>query len=283
MDARCVSCTRVRCAVRMGGCVCTQAGLAGGRQDPEVRNHLHRTWGKLTLFHETFLTLHWWLRMCKEMRRTAKLITSYTVSHHTHGDLNCVLCRKSLTGVAWTGLVFSWTCRFVHREHLFRVLAECPIWITFNTLSSGRSRSQCLECLVCLLGCMILLSKHLSSIFHSCVPLGANLESLERCWGQHSHRCLFFFLIIPATFRTYFMSLPSLSFFFVCFFAALPSLSPDSIFQLPFFFCLHGEVGGWVGADGGWRLGFLLTRLCGFITRRKGGNTMIHFTVSVWT
>ena len=56
---------------------------------------------------------------------------------------------------------------------------------------------------------------------------------------------------------------------------------PILSFSYLFFFCLHGEVGGWVGADGGWRLGFLLTRLCGFITRRKGGNTMIHFTVSV--
>ena len=243
MDARCVSCTRVRCAVRMGGCVCTQAGLAGGRQDPEVRNHLHRTWGKLTLFHETFLTLHWWLRMCKEMRRTAKLITSYTVSHHTHGDLNCVLCRKSLTGVAWTGLVFSWTCRFVHREHLFRVLAECPIWITFNTLSSGRSRSQCLECLVCLLGCMILLSKHLSSIFHSCVPLGANLESLERCWGQHSHRCLFFFN--NSSYIPYIFHVTSI-FIFFCLFVSLLHFHlcpPILSFSYLFFFACTARWG----------------------------------------
>lgn len=44
-----------------------------------------------------------------------------------------------------------------------------------------------------------------------------------------------------------------------------------------FCFLLVGRV----GADGGWRLGVLLTRLCGFITRRKGGNTMTHFADGV--
>lgn len=81
----------------------------------------------------------------------------------------------------------------MHREHLFRVLAERPVCITFNTLSSGRSPSQCLECFVCSLGPTVLLSKPLSSTFHSCIPLGANLASLERYRGQHSHSCLFFF------------------------------------------------------------------------------------------
>ena len=168
------------------------------------------------------------------MRKIAKLITTYTVNRHTHEDLNCFLSvQEKLNRSGLNG-----TCRFVHREHLFRVLAERPVCITFNTLSSGRSLSQCLECLVCPLGRRtILLSKPLSS-FHSCIPLGANLASLERCRGQHSHSCLFL-NITPVTFRAYFMSFPPLSFF--CFFAALPSLSPNSIFQLPIFvFCLWG-------------------------------------------
>lgn len=164
----------------------------------------------------------------------------------------------------------------MHREHLFRVLAEHPVCITFNTLSSGRSPSQCLECLVCPLGPTVLLSEPLSSTFHSCIPLGANLASLERCGGQHSHSCLFFFLITPVTFRAYFMSFPPLSFFlFLC----CTSIFVSQFYLSGTYFCFL--LVGRVGADGGWRLGVLLTRLCGFITRRKGGNTMTHFADSV--
>ena len=135
----------------------------------------------------------------------------------------------------------------MHREHLFRVLAEHPVCITFNTLSSGRSPSQCLECLVCPLGPTVLLSQPLSSTFHSCIPLGANLASLERCGGQHSHSCLFFFLnnssYIPCIFHvisTFIIFFVSLLHFHLC----LPILSFRYLFL--FFACGAGRGRWWV-------------------------------------
>lgn len=106
-------------------------------------------------------------------------------------------------------------------------------------------------------------------------------------WGQIWHLwkgvevsiptvAFFFFLITPVTFRAYFMSFPPLSFFlFLC----CTSIFVSQFYLSGTYFCFL--LVGRVGADGGWRLGVLLTRLCGFITRRKGGNTMTHFADSV--
>lgn len=89
------------------------------------------------------------------------------------------------------------------------------------------------------------------------------------------------FFFNNSSYIPYIFHVTSIFIFFFCLFLCCTSIFVPRFYLSVTFFCLHGEVGGWVGADGGWRLGFLLTRLCGFITRRKGGNTMIHFTVSV--
>lgn len=134
--------------------------------------------------------------------------------------------------------------RYMPREHLFCVLAKRPVWVTFNVLSSGRSpsrsESEFLQCDV-LWDVPILLSQPLSSFKFTfrAIPPAAHLKALERWQHLHSHSCLFFYNsnYIPFIFH-------ATSIFIVfCFFAALPSLLPNFLFQLPFFcFCFLTKV-----------------------------------------
>lgn len=174
------------------------------------------------------------------MRKIAKLITAYTVNHHTHEDLNCFLSvQEKLNRSGLNGSRLLVDMSFCAQRASFPCLGR----ILFVSLSTryplGVPRHSALNASSVLWD--------LQSFYPSLFP---QLFIRAFPWGQIWHlwkgvevsipTVAFFFLnnssYIPCIFHVI-----STFIIFFCFFAALPSLSPNSIFQvLIFVFCLWG-------------------------------------------
>lgn len=211
------------------------------------------------------------------MRKIAKLITTYTVNRHTHEDLNCFLSvqeklnRSGLNGacllvdVSFCAQRASFPCLgrtscLYHFQHV--ILWAFPVTVPWMPrLSSGTSYNPFIQ------------ASFLFSFVHSPGGKSGIFGKVSRSAFPQLPFFKYNSCYIPCIFHV-------ISTFIIFLFLCCTSIFVAQFYLSVTYFCFL--LVGRVGADGGWRLGVLLTRLCGFITRRKGGNTMTHFADSVW-